>query len=166
MPLAVLFEDAAVHHHKDSRLPRFLCRGLMFHFFLHPDARDAQLNRVVNDFRNELGTSEDVDDVNFLRDIEQRWVGLFAEGAVDAGIHGDNAITVKLHVRRDAIAWADRARRQADDRNGFRGGEHVGNLVSGYGHGIRSALAAAGRSLLLEHPHRHFLQGLGNVLVH
>ena len=50
----MFLQDAAVHHDEDSSLTRFLRRSLVDHIFLHPDRRDFQLNRLVNDRFNKL----------------------------------------------------------------------------------------------------------------
>src|SRR5712671_6974824 len=72
---AVLFQDAAVHHHEDPGFTRFLCRGLMLHFFLHPDTGNAELNGLVDNVWHELGTAKDVYDIDLLGDVEQRGIG-------------------------------------------------------------------------------------------
>src|SRR5207302_4860222 len=74
MPLTMFLQYAAVHHHEDSGFPRFLCRGLMFHFLLHPDAGNAELNGLVDKVRHKLRAAKDVYDVDLLGDIEQRGI--------------------------------------------------------------------------------------------
>ena len=51
---AVLFQDAAVHHHEDAGFAGFFGAGLVHYTFLHPDGLDAQLDSLVYNFRNKV----------------------------------------------------------------------------------------------------------------
>src|SRR5437588_2005432 len=52
----VLFQNAAVHHHKDSSFARFFRRFFVDYFLLHPHRRDFELYRLINNFFDKLGS--------------------------------------------------------------------------------------------------------------
>src|SRR5690349_1010105 len=105
----MFLQNAAVHDDGDSSAACLLSGGFVDYFFLHPDARHFELNRLIDDLRNELCSAEDVYDINLLRHIEDSRKRLFTECSVDARIHRDDAVSRRLHVRRDAVTgtqWA------------------------------------------------------------
>ena len=65
----------------------------------------------------------------FSRHIEQRRVSLLAQTLLDLRIHGDDAISMALHIRRDAMAGAQRIAGKADHRDRFRALKQVGDGI-------------------------------------
>src|ERR1700683_1060870 len=116
---AMFLQDAAIHHHEDPRLAR-LFRGLLVdHFFLHPDRRNFQLNCLVNNFFHNLGPTENIYDVDLLRHLEQGPVSFLAQTLVDSRIHWNDAISLGLHIRRYAMAGAERIAGEPDYGDGL-----------------------------------------------
>ena len=77
--------------------------GCVHNALLHPDrSRVCSRDGVVDDRRNELGPTEDVDDVepHLTRNVEQRGVDKFAQHRLSGEdrIHGHDAITVPLQI--------------------------------------------------------------------
>ena len=68
----VLPQNAPVHNHEDPRLPRLLRRLFVDHGFLHPDGRYLQPDRLIDNFFHELRPPENINDIDFLRNVEQR----------------------------------------------------------------------------------------------
>ena len=66
----MFLENAGIHDHEDASLAGFLGGALVNHFLLHPDRRNFELDRLVDDFFHRFGAAENVDDVNFFRDLE------------------------------------------------------------------------------------------------
>src|SRR5271156_5051562 len=78
-PRVVLFQNAEVHHHKHSCIPRFFSGLLVNYVLLHPDRWNLQLDRLVHNFFHELRPPENVHNIDLLRHLEQRSVGLLAQ---------------------------------------------------------------------------------------
>ena len=57
---SMFFQNARIHHHKDSGLPRFLCRFLMNDPLLHPNRWHLQLDGLIDNLLDELWPSKDI----------------------------------------------------------------------------------------------------------
>jgi len=115
----VFFQDATVHDDENSCLACFLSGFFVDDFFLHPDGWNFQLDRLIDDLFDELGTAEDIDDVDLLANIEQGCVSGFAQGLSNFRIDWNYAITIRLHVSGDTVAWAEWAVGESDHGKGF-----------------------------------------------
>ena len=113
----MLNHDAAIHDDENASGASFFGGFLVDHTFLHPDGRDFQRDRLVNNFGHELGTAKDINDVNFLGNIVEGCITFFAERAFNLRIHRDDAISLRLQVRCNSVARTHRAWRQSDDRD-------------------------------------------------
>lgn len=91
-------EDAAVHHDEDSGLACFLRGFFVNDTFLHPNGGHFELDRLIDDFLNELRPAKDIDDVNFFRHVVQRPIGFLAEAFFDPRIYRNHSIALALHV--------------------------------------------------------------------
>src|SRR5271169_4787200 len=100
-PRVVLFQNAEVHHHEDSCIPRFFSSLLVNHVFLHPDRWNLQLNRLVHNLFYELRPPKNIHNVDLLRHLEQRSVGLLAQTRFDLRIHRNDAVALILHESAD-----------------------------------------------------------------
>jgi hypothetical protein len=69
-PGAVIFQDAAVHYYENARLARLFGCTLVNHIFLHPDRRNFELDRLIDNLLDKLRAPENVDDVDFFGNIE------------------------------------------------------------------------------------------------
>src|SRR5215472_3300104 len=103
-PRAVFLKDTTVHHDEDSSLARLLRSPLVDHVLLHPDGRHFELHRLIDDFLNKFRAAKNIDDVDFLRYVKQRWVGFFSKTLINIRIHRDDSVSVALHVSGDAMA--------------------------------------------------------------
>src|SRR5437016_8132753 len=110
----MLFENAAVHNHGQSSRAGLPGRGFMDYSLLQPNRWNIEPDSFVDDLGDELGTPEDVDHVDLLRNLGKASVGFGAEHFALVGIHRNNAISLALHVLRDAEARTHRVRRKAD----------------------------------------------------
>src|SRR5580704_7768971 len=110
----VLFQNAAIHHHEDSRPARLLGGLLVNHIFLHPDRWDFQLNRLIHNFLNKLRPPKDVHNVDFIRHVEQRSISLLAQTGIDLWIHRNDPVSMALHVGGDAVAGTQRIAGETD----------------------------------------------------
>src|SRR6266849_3384903 len=72
----VLFQNATVHDHENAGPPRFLRRLFVDHRFLHPDGGHRQPDRLVDDSLHILRPAENIDDIDLLRNVEQRRIRL------------------------------------------------------------------------------------------
>src|ERR1017187_1185524 len=116
---AVFFEDAEIHHHKDARLASLLRSLLVNHIFLHPDRRDFESNRFVDNFLHKFRTAENIHDVDFDRHVEQRCVRLLAQALIDLRVYREDSISVALHIGRDPVAGAQGIGGEADHGDGL-----------------------------------------------
>src|SRR5580658_3836821 len=73
-PGAVILQNAAVHHHENARLARLFSRSLVNHVLLHPDRRNFELDRLIDNFFYKFRPSKDIHDVDLLGNIEYRRV--------------------------------------------------------------------------------------------
>src|ERR1700746_463585 len=99
----MLLQNALIHHHKNSRLTRPFCRALVDHRLLHPDRGDLKLNCLIHDLTHKLRTPKHIDDINFLGNVKKRRIRLLPQRTVNPGIHGNNFVSLRLHVGRDAV---------------------------------------------------------------
>src|SRR5438270_2714746 len=63
----VRFQNALIHHYKDSCLPGLFRRAFVSHAFLHPDDRHPQLDGFIHHLGNKFRAAEDIHDVNLFR---------------------------------------------------------------------------------------------------
>ena len=86
---------------------------------LHPDVFGADGDGLV-DYRGDLvGAAENVDQIDGFGDGWEVGVGYFAEGFLDGGVDGDDAVALLLEVGGDAVAVAVGVVGQADYGDGF-----------------------------------------------
>lgn len=121
----VLLENAAVHYHKEAGFARLLSSFFVDDFFLHPNGGYAQLDRLVNNFVNEFRSTEDVDDVDLLRNIAQRWIGFLTQHFSNARIDRDDLIAMALHVRGNAMARTQWIIGKSNHRDGASAAQQV-----------------------------------------
>src|SRR5579862_9830019 len=128
-PRAVIFQDAAVHHHKNSRFP-CLFRGLLVNYiFLHPNGWHFELDRLIDNFPHKFRTAKNIDDVDLPRNIEQARVRFLTQALFDVRIYRNDPIAVALHVGGDAMTGAQGIAREANNCNGFGAAEQVSNGI-------------------------------------
>src|SRR5579863_4189464 len=105
---SVFLQNAAVHHHENSRLAPLLRGFFVDDVLLHPDGRKFQLNGLIDNLLHKLGSPENVYDVDLLRlalwHFQQRSVRFLAETNFDMRIHWDDAISLALHVSGNSVA--------------------------------------------------------------
>src|ERR1700732_754805 len=104
----MFLQDAEVHHHEDSCLARFLRSSFLDYALLHPDRWNLQLNRLIDNFFHELRPPENVYDIDLLRHFKQRSVSFLTQAGFDLRIHWNYAVTVVLHISRNAMTRAQR----------------------------------------------------------
>src|SRR5438552_3923415 len=63
----VRFQNALIHHYKDSGLARLLRRAFVNYAFLHPDDRHPQLDGFIHHLGNKFRAAEDIHDVDLFR---------------------------------------------------------------------------------------------------
>ena len=115
----MVFQDASVHHNENSGPAGFSCRLLVNYTFLHPDGWDPELDRLIDNFFDEFRASKNIYDIDFLRDVEQRWIRVFAEAFVDPRIDRNDAIAMALHVSGNTVARPHRIAGQPNDSDDF-----------------------------------------------
>ena len=83
----MLDSQAPIHHNQQTGVARTLGSGLMDEAGLHPHNLGFDLDCLVYDLRDELGATEDIDDLHRTRNCEQVGVGLheLVEGFVNLG---------------------------------------------------------------------------------
>lgn len=121
---------AEIHHHKNARALGFFCGFWIDDFFLHPHRWNFQLNSLIDNLLHELRTAEDVYDVDFFRDFQQRRIGFFSQRFSYERIDGNDFVTLRLHVGGNAITRAHRAIREPDYSNGFCALQQVADRIS------------------------------------
>jgi hypothetical protein len=103
-------EQTAVHHSEYSGRDRLLSRRLVNHAILQPKRGQLQSDAVVDDCRNMLRSTEDIDYVNplaRLQDIGQMIKvgnGLFAEEGAAARRDWNDSVAKALELLRDTVA--------------------------------------------------------------
>ena len=125
----MLLENTAIHDHENSMFSGLLCRTLIDYIFLHPDYWQFQPNRLIHHFADEFRPAEDIYDVDPFRYVKQGSIGGLAERLFDIGVDRKNAITLTLHVCRDAMARTQRAVREPHHGDGFGLLEQLGNWI-------------------------------------
>ena len=63
----MIFQNAAIHHHREAGLCGAECRRFMDYPFLHPDCFGADANGSFHEVRNELRTPKNIHNVDRLR---------------------------------------------------------------------------------------------------
>jgi hypothetical protein len=91
----------------------------MDYLLLHPDRRHVELNRLIDDRLDEFGAPENVNDVDLLRHLKQRPIGLLSQAFLNPGIHRNDAVAVALHVGRNPMTGTQGVVGESDHRNGF-----------------------------------------------
>ncbi len=114
---------------KIPALRAFSAAFFIDHFLLHPNRGNLQPNRLIYNLLYELRPPEDVHDIDLLGNIEQRCIGFLAKSAFDVRIDRNDVVAIRLHVRRNPVAWAQRTVRESNDRNGFGALQQIGNTI-------------------------------------
>src|SRR5207244_13006610 len=57
-PRPMFLQDAAIHHHKNTGGTRFLRRSIIDHGLLHPDGWNFELDSLINNLGNGIGTTK------------------------------------------------------------------------------------------------------------
>ena len=125
----MFLEDATVHHHENLCPARFFGCLLVDHIFLHPDRRDFELNRLIDNLLHKFGAPKNIHDINLPGNVEQRRVGGLTEAFVDIRVDRNNTVSVLLHIGGNAVTGTQRIARQSDHRNGFRFFQQIGNRI-------------------------------------
>lgn len=113
-------QDATIHNDKYSMASGLLSGFFVNHFFLHPDRGNFQPYRLVHNLFDEFRAPENIHDIDLLRHVEQRGISLLSETGIDLWIHGNNAVSLALHVGGNAMAGPQRVAGKADHGDGFR----------------------------------------------
>ena len=77
--LVEFFSDAEVHDDKESGAASPGGSRFVLDAFLHPDGAGADANRRVGDFRDQLRTAENVNDVDLFGDVFEAGIAFFTE---------------------------------------------------------------------------------------
>ena len=129
-----LLEEAVVHDNFDAGGLGFGGGFLVDDAFLQPEVGDLEADDFVDDGGDVLGTTEDVDELNFAgmggRGGSEVREGGFSERGQDAGIDGKDAIALALDETRDSITGAAFVVGEADDGDGFGA---VEDFLDGFG---------------------------------
>src|SRR5690606_16222646 len=116
---------AAIHHNLDPCAQRPLGGLVIDDAELYPDELGANGNRILDDGRQILGTTEDVDHIDRLWNIAQRGVTFLTENFTRVRIDGDDAVAQILQVFSNVVARPLRTWRAADHGNSSHGFEQA-----------------------------------------
>src|SRR5437879_8022712 len=85
-------ENAPIHDHRESGLPRALGCLRMRDALLHPHGLRADADGALDDLWDSLRAAKDVHNFHFFRDCFQAGVTLFTQHFALVRIDGDNAV--------------------------------------------------------------------------
>src|SRR5689334_8228967 len=102
----MLLQNASVHHYAHTSIERSLGRGLLDHILLKPHAARSNPDRLIDVPTRLITPSEDVDEIDLLRHFFEARISPFPEHLRFVWIDWDDAIPVRLHVTRHAVACA------------------------------------------------------------
>ena len=88
-----------------------------------PPPRERMLHDIetlIHHFLDELRPAKDVDDIDLFGNVEQRRVSLLTQALRNVRIHGNDAVSVGLHVSRNAVAGTQRIAGEPDDCDRLR----------------------------------------------
>jgi hypothetical protein len=120
----VIFQDAAIHGHRDAGGAGARGGGFVDDAFLHPHSLGLELDGSIHERAGSFRAAEDVDDVDGEGNRFQRGVGALAEHLALVGVHRHDAVALRLHVLADAVAWPPFVARQAYHGDGLRREKH------------------------------------------
>jgi len=114
----VLDHDAAIHDNMHTASLGSVGGLEVDDTLLHPEVRQAELKHLLDDGRDELGETEDVDDLGLDGKIGEAGVRFLAKNLGDGWIDGIDFVAVLLHIGRDIVAGLRRLLGEADDGDG------------------------------------------------
>ncbi len=126
----MFLQNTKIHHNEDSGLLRLFRSRLIDDSLLHPYRGSFQLNCLIDNFFDELRPPKNVDDVDLLRNIQQGGIGFFSQRLSNAGVNGNDPVSLRLHVGGDAVTRAKRIVGETNYSNGLRALQEIADRVS------------------------------------